>query len=410
MSTIKKLLNWKVIALVISTIILGLFAVYGERLERLQRVITLYDKDKIVANFLGMRHIFNTTTIAASSQPLKLDHVEQSLPESFSFDGEDINVKTFLKQSSTTGFLVLHNGHIITEEYYLGQRASGQHMSFSMAKSFVSALFGIAMAEGHIQSIEQTVTDYVPELKGSGYDGVRIKDVLQMSSGVRFNEDYGDYNSDINRFSRTVAFGQPLDEFVKTLEREREPGTYHHYVSIDTQVLGMVLTRATGKTLSAYLQEKIWQPLGMEFAADWITDDTGMELALGGLNVSLRDYARFGQLYLQQGQVNGQQLVPAQWVIDSTSADAPHVMPGENNPASDSVHGYGYQWWIPLHTHNVFQAQGIYSQYMRIDREANSVIVKTSANYLYNDKSHQWSAKHNALMDAINAHLILHAH
>jgi CubicO group peptidase (beta-lactamase class C family) len=151
--------------------------------------------------------------------------------------------------------------------YWYGHRKDKQHISFSVAKSFVSALMGIAIEEGFVKNIEQADTDYVPELVGSGYDGVSIKNVLQMSSGVRFNEDYSDFNSDINRFSRAAAFGTSLDDFSASLVREREPGTYHHYVSIDTQVLGMVLTRATGKCLTDYLSEKIWQPLVMEHQA-----------------------------------------------------------------------------------------------------------------------------------------------
>jgi CubicO group peptidase (beta-lactamase class C family) len=246
-------------------------------------------------------------------------------------------------------------------------------------------------------------------LMGSGYEDVSIKDVLQMSSGVRFNEDYGDFNSDINRFSRATAFGTSLDDFSASLDREREPGTYHHYVSIDTQVLGMVLTRATGKSLTHYLSEKIWQPLGMEHQAYWLADDNNMELALGGLNVSLRDYAKLGWLYLNQGtwtdkQHNTQQIVPKQWVIDSTTADAPHLVAGENNSASSSSFGYGYQWWLPLGAEDEFSAQGIYNQYIYIDPDQNLVIVKNSANYRFTDKSLNWTAKHYAMFRAISTH------
>ncbi|WP_416307718.1 serine hydrolase domain-containing protein [Neptunicella sp. SCSIO 80796] len=399
-----KWLSWKGMLLGMAGAILLLIIINATALMRFYSVVTLYDKDKIVENFQNMPALFNATEIKPSSQPNALSTDIQPLPDSFEFEGQSINLDEFLASNNTTGLLVLKNGVIVSENYYLGHHQNGQHISFSVAKSFISALFGIAIAEGYIDSIEQTVTDYVPELKGSGYDGVRIKDVLQMSSGVKFNEDYGDFNSDINRFSRTVALGQSFDDFTKTLQRERQPGTYHHYVSIDTQVLGMILTRATGQPLSDYLQQKIWQPLGMEHPAYWLADDTGMELALGGLNVSLRDYARFGQLYLNQGQHQGQQIVPRQWVVDSVTPDAPHLMPGKNNPASDSESGYGYQWWIPNGGNGEFQAQGIYGQYIFVDPANDTVIVKNSANHLYNDKSYQWAAKHQAMFRQLSQH------
>ncbi|WP_438864827.1 serine hydrolase domain-containing protein [Neptunicella sp.] len=400
----KNWINWKGVLLGVVVTIAMLVAINATALMRFYSVVTLYDKDKIVENFQHMPALFNATEVHPSTQPNPLPKAIKPLPQSFEFEGESINTAEFLASNNTTGLLVLKDGVIVSENYYLGHSENGQHISFSVAKSFISALLGIAIDEGYIDSIEQTVTDYVPELKGSGYDGVRIKDVLQMSSGVRFNEDYGDFDSDINRFSRTVALGQSFDDFTATLEREREPGTYHHYVSIDTQVLGMIITRATGQSLTHYLQEKIWQPLGMEHAAYWLADDTGMELALGGLNVSLRDYARFGQLYLHQGQHQGKQIVPQHWVVDSVTPDAPHLMPGKNNPASDTESGYGYQWWIPNDGNGEFQAQGIYGQYIFVDPNNNTVIVKNSANHLYNDQSYQWSAKHQAMFRQISQH------
>jgi CubicO group peptidase (beta-lactamase class C family) len=356
-----------------------------------------------------MYQSFNATTIPASTQPFYFPVKAKSLPDSFEYDDSGISTQDFIEDSQTTGLLVLKEGEVVYEDYWLGHQQNKQHISFSVAKSFVSALMGIAIEEGFVSSIEQSVTDYVPELVGSGYEGVSIKDVLQMSSGVQFNEDYGDFNSDINRFSRATAFGASLDDFSASLVREKEPGIYHHYVSIDTQVLGMVLTRATGKSLSQYLSEKIWQPLGMEHQAFWLADDYDMELALGGLNVTLRDYAKLGWLYLNQGawtdnQGSTQQIVPKQWVIDSITADEAHLVAGENNPASSSSFGYGYQWWLPLDAEDEFAAQGIYNQYIYIDPDQKLVIVKNSANYRYTDKSLQWSPKHYAMFRGISEH------
>lgn len=388
------------IAMVLILLIAGVY--YSNNLIRLYTAITLYDEDKIVENFLSLPDSFNANRIEASANPFVFPTEAGELPDAFLVDGESVDISTFLAESGTTGLLVIKDGVIRVEDYYLGHRADRLHISWSMGKSFVSALFGIAIDEGYIKSIEEKVTDYVPELVGSGYDNVRIKDVLQMSSGVKFNEDYGDFHSDINRFSRAVAFGSSLDDFAASLEREKQPGTFNHYVSIDTQVLGMVLTRALDVSLTEYLRVKLWEPMGMEFPVYWLKDDFGMELALGGLNVALRDYAKFGWLYLNNGNWQGKQLVPAQWIADSVTPDAPHLMPGENNPASSSSNGYGYQWWIPLGAEDEFIAQGIYHQYIYIDPDQNLVVVKNSANHRYNERQHNWAAKHYAMFRAIS--------
>ena len=250
----------------------------------------------------------------------------------------------------------------------------------SVGKSFVSALIGIAIEEGLIGSIDEPITDYVPELFGSAYDNVRIKDVLQMSSGARWNEDYSDPESDIMRYAVTFGSGGSLDEFTASLEREREPGTYNYYNSTDTQALGMLLRRATNRTLSDYAQEKLWQPLGMQDTAYWIIDNHGMELAAGGLQVTARDYAKLGQLFLNKGNWQGAQVVPEQWVIDSVTPDAPHVMP---DPDSPYPVGYGYQWWVPASDTGEFSAIGVYNQFIWVNPTTGTVIVKLSANSNY---------------------------
>ena len=398
-----KILNKKAWLWSVVLIVLALFVWKWPMLERLYKVVTLYDEDKIAFNFLHMEQAFPTKTLQPSTQPQPLPVALSPLPDGFNFEGQTVELEAFLTDSRTSGLLVIKNGTIVAEHYAEGHGPQQTHISFSLAKSFLSALFGIAVEEGHIRSLEDAVTDYAPELIGSGYDGVRIKDVLQMSSGVGFNEDYGDFWSDINRFSRTVALGQPFNEFATTLERAYPPGTYNQYVSIDTQVLGMVLVNATGVSLTQYLQDKIWQPAGMADKAYYLTDFEGMELALGGLNVSLRDYGRFGLLYANQGRRGDKQIIPAQWVTDSVTPDAPHLMPGDN-PASNNRSGYGYQWWLPEGRDDEFQGQGIYGQYIFVDPDNQLVIVKNSVNHRYNDRSLRWHAKHQAMFNAISKH------
>lgn len=359
-------------------------AIYSPKLMRLYHTIHLFDEGKIVENFRSFDQHVPTSPLSASSEPFVYPKGQKyNLPATFEYDGQQLNANEFLENSTTTGLLVIQNDTIVFEEYYNGNTETTRNISWSMAKSFISSLVGIAIAEDHIESVEQNIEEYVPELKGSGYEGVRIKDVLQMSTGIRFNEDYGDFYSDINRWGRGFALGNSQDEFAASLEREREPGTYNHYVSINTHVLGMLVARATGKSVTEYMQEKLWSPLGMEHNAYWITDDYGVEVALGGLNATLRDYAKIGSLYMNKGAWRGKQIVPATWVDASTTADAPHLLA----PKTSNRHGYGYgyQWWLPSSEQGEFMAQGVYNQNIYINPTTRTVIVKLSANHRFTE-------------------------
>lgn len=362
-------------------------AIFQKQVFRLYHVLTLFEPDKIVHNFQHMDTLFMTRPIKARKNHAPFRQDSRPLPASFIYKGETINIRKFLEDTWTTGIMVIKNDVVLFEEYYRGLTEKSRAISWSMGKSMVSAMVGIAVQEGHIKNLLTPVSDYVPLLRGSGYEGVSLKDVLQMSSGIRFNEDYADFFSDINRMGRTFALGTPMDDFVTSLKSERKPGTYNHYVSMDTQVLGMVLRETTGQTLSHYLEEKIWQKAGMESDAYWLVDSTGMEMAFGGLNIVLRDYARFGQLFLNNGVYDGQQIIPKKWIEDSVTPDAPHLMPGEN-PLSSWVMGYGYQWWIPETSpkkiKNDYMAIGVYNQYIYVHPLSRTVVVKLSAYPNYN--------------------------
>lgn len=276
---------------------------------------------------------------------LEIDFRE--LPNEYYYLGERKKVKEFIERTGTTGLLVARGNKILYEEYFNGYKETDRMITWSISKSVISALIGIAIEEGYIEDINDLVTDCVPSLLESGYRNVSIKDVLQMSSGIGFNEDYSDRNSDVNRMGAiSLGLGGSLESFLISLENERDPGTFNRYVSSDTQVLGMVLREATGMDISKFTEEKLWKPSGMEFDAYWLTDSSGVESAFGGFNASVRDLARFGILYLNDGLLMGRQIIPSKWIEDSIKTDAPHLVPGEN-PNSDWVLGYGYQWWIP---------------------------------------------------------------
>ena len=367
------------------------------KMQALYLTIHLFDEDRIVESFRSATAIWPAMRLEKSNQPYRYTvDLSGSLPSNFSYDDQDYATQAFLKDSWTTGFLVIQDDVIVSEDYFLGNTQTTQNISWSMAKSFISALIGIAVDKGQITSIEQAVDLYAPQLVGSGYEGVRIKDALQMSSGIAFNEDYGDFYSDINRWGRDFALGNSQDAFAAGLNRGVKPGTKNHYVSIDTHVLSMVLNRATGQRITEYMQENLYDAAGMEHEGYWIADGANAEMALGGLNLTLRDFAKIGSMYLHNGALNGQQIVPKAWVADSITPDGPHVQPGPD-------FGYGYQWWIPPGNEGEFMAMGVYNQYVYVNRETNTVIAKLSANPYYNDTTYTPSSDwvHLALFRSI---------
>ena len=374
---------------------------YRHELLRLRTAMTLFEPGRIVENFRSMDSLFNASVVHHGGNVWTLPvGTPITLPETFDFGETTLHTDDFLTYTNTTGLIVLHNDAIVFEEYYLGETAATRHISWSVAKSFTSALIGIAFDKGQLESIEDPVTKYAPILAGSGYGEVPLKDVLQMSSGIGFNEDYGDFSSDINRMGRMIALNSSIDEFVLSLRNEVPPGTKNHYVSMDTQVLGMVLREATGQSLTALLEANIWKPVGMEADAAWLVDNEGMALVFGGLNAVLRDYARFGLLYLHEGRRGDTQVVPAAWVRASTTPDGPHVMPGGDVTNGEDF-GYGYQWWIPPRSDGDFLAIGVYDQYIYVNPRHHLVIAKTSANPHYEDDSERSEAQTVALFRAI---------
>lgn len=335
--------------------------------------------------FTNMDDYVPTKKVDKADEPFIFPRINNiTLPSTFVYKESVFDTQKYIDSSYTQGFLFIQNDTIQYENYWRGQQEGTRHISWSMAKSYVSALFGIAIEEGHIKSIDQTVDEYLPELKGSGYDNVKIKDVLQMSSGVKFNEDYSDPTSDINRYWEDFVFGGSQDEFAATLENERPPGTYNKYISIDTHILGMIIVKATGKSLRDYLEEKIWKPTGSEYDAYWLADTYGMEQANGGLNATLRDFARLGRLYLNKGNWEGIQIVSANWIEQSLSITEEHLTPLSENSESKEI-GYGYQWWIPDGKEGEFMAIGIFNQHIYVNPTTHTIIVKNSANKNFYD-------------------------
>ncbi len=367
--------------LIVVVVAIALAVAKRTELHRLHTAITLFDADRIVHNFSHMNEGFLSVPFEASPTPAQLSSSPQPLPRQFSYRGSDVDTEAFLSRRATTALLVLKDGQITFEDYYLGTGPEDRRISWSMNKSVVSALMGIVVDQGLVE-INRPVDTYVPELADSGYAGVPVKAVLQMSSGVTWDEDYSAFYSDINRMGRAIALGGSLDEMAAQVPNGGPAGERFHYVSMDTHVLAMVIRSVTGRSMPDLLQDWLWNRIGAEDGGYWLTDGDGTAFALGGLNVRTRDYARFGQLYLQEGQWQGEQIVPRDWVLESTRAVSPHVQPG------DDKFGYGYQWWLgPQARPGEFIAVGVYGQYIYINRPAGVVIVRNAADRSFMDET-----------------------
>ncbi|MFT6676896.1 MAG: CubicO group peptidase (beta-lactamase class C family) [Sulfitobacter sp.] len=369
MRSFGKWLGRILLALVLAALVIGVWK--REEITRLLAVNSLFSAEKIVHNFSHMDAAFLTTPVPRGDGPtVDLPYgPETTLPAA---------VDQWIKDRSVTSLVVLNNGKIVYENYFQGTAPEDRRISWSVAKSYLSALVGILLAEGKIASLEDPVTTYAPLLTGSAYDGATLRNVLQMSSGVTFDEDYLDQNSDINRMGRVLALGGKMDDFTAGLkDRFAAPGSQWQYVSIDTHVIGMVVRGATGRPVADLLSEKIIQPLGLEQSPYYLTDGVGTAFVLGGLNITTRDYARFAQMFAQNGQWQGQQIVPADWIAASTLPSAP--------TAAGKI-GYGYQWWVPQGSPaGTYMARGVYGQYLYIDTARNVVIATTAADRKFRD-------------------------
>ena len=280
-----------------------------------------------------------------------------------------MNVEIYMREQRTAGLVIIQDGKLRLERYGLGFDANGQWTSFSVAKSFTSTLVGAAIKDGFIKSIEDKVSDYIPNLKGSAYDDVSIKQLLTMTSGVRWNEDYEDKNSDVALFNEHKA--EPgVDatvSYMRTLSREAPAGDKWAYKTGETNLIGVLVSSATGKTLSAYLSEKIWAPFGMEQNGSWLLGSTGHEISGCCIQASTRDFARFGQFMLEGAQIDGKPVLPEKWIASATTRQADIGHPGR---------GYGYQWWTD--DDGSFAAQGIFGQGIFIDPKRKLVIASNS--------------------------------
>lgn len=363
------------IAIGVIVLIAGiLLLIFGKRLKRMYVSLNSFRDKNLAYTFQHTPEIQPVKRIKRGDGDIFCFEMGETmqLPEQFSFQGQTYSVEQFLTDTKTTALLVIQDDGIRYEKYYMGGSENTLFVSNSIGKSFVSALFGIALSEGAITSVDDPLGTYIPAFRGTALEDIPLKACLQMASGIDFDEE-----NDMNLFSLKTLLGIPAIRAIAKYGVQEKPFTRRRYQSINTEILGEVIVQATGKSLAAYMEEKLWTQIGVQHDAYW-TLNNEKELAMGGLSISLRDYARFARLYLHNGRYNGKQILPAQWIKDSLDASAPYAKPHANGIPYDAL-GYGYQWWIPAGSEQEFAAIGVYGQWIYGNPTNHTIIVKLSA-------------------------------
>ena len=336
---------------------------YAHADEAIGTVREIYDgrlyPDIQVNTFRNIDRLFPVRTVRRGATVRKLPKGPAALDGfHFDHDGERYDLYDVVSLNRVSGLLVLHDGQVVFERYFLGNDEATRWMSMSVVKSMTATLIGAAIHDGHIKSIDDQLVDYLPGFRGTAYDGVTVRHVLQMTSGVAWNETYTDPTSDRRRMLEAQIGQRPGDilDLMGSLPRIAEPGTRWNYSTGETHVAGALVAAATGEHVADYLSQKIWVPAGMEADANWwLESPDGLEVGGSGLSATLRDYARFGLLLLNDGVVDGERVLPEGWM---TEAGSRRIVDGEEVE-------YGYMLW-PLHERS-YAAIGIFGQFVFVD-------------------------------------------
>jgi CubicO group peptidase (beta-lactamase class C family) len=320
--------------------------------------------------YRSIEKIFPTRVIKCGPTVSPLPDAGKPFDVNYTFKGKHFDTAAFMDANSTSGLLIVQNGKVVLERYGLGRTAQDRWTSFSVAKSVTSTLVGAAIKDGYISGLDAQVTTYLPELKGTAYDGVRVRDLITMRSGVKWNEDYSDPKSDVARFAsgpQPKNGEDPVEAYMARLPRAHPPGTVFNYDTGETELTGFLVARATHTHLADYLSEKIWSKIGTEQDAVWMLDAAKQEHGGCCISMTLRDYARFGLFFMHGGRAGDEEILPKGWVEDASTK---HVATGFPNL------GYGYFWWI---NPDSYEAVGIFGQSILIVPRENLVIVTNSA-------------------------------
>ena len=314
--------------------------------------------------------------VAKAAEPRQLKRVAAEPILAYAWRGQTETLDSFLAKSRDTGLLIMQGDTILVERYQYDRKASDRFQSYSMAKTVVGMLIGIAIDEKKIASIDDLAEKYVPALKGHPYGETSLRHLLTMSSGIKFTENY-DGQDDVTELAvRTLFQRGPggADTVAPFRTRIHPAGEKFHYASAESEVLGLVLRAAVGKPLAEYLTEKIWQPMGAEADATWLMDAGGYELGYMGINATLRDWGRLGLLLANDGARDGKQIIPADWVKAATTAEDLHLSVG----VATQYNGYGYQTWLVDRKERRFALLGVRGQAVFVDPATKTVVVHTA--------------------------------
>lgn len=341
---------------------------YGGKLDLEQRIATIRHLDQF----------FPCSDITAAPQ---ISSIRERLIDlsglRFLSQDQNLSFQDYLDINCVTGLCILKDGIKVYENYFHGNQGNTPWCAFSVTKSVTSTLVGAAIADGFIHSVNDLVSDYLPQLNTGAYSGVKLEDILRMSSGVSWDETYGDPNSERRKMLEVQHLQQAgaILNFLNNLDRASEPGGQWKYNTGDTFIVGALLKSAVQRSLASYLQEKIWHPLGMEFPARWWLDSpNGQEFGGGGIQLRLRDLARFGEFLLNGGLIDGRQVLPSDWIKNASSGFK----------VQGSSIDYGYLFWLvppdkgPLHQ-GAFKARGIYGQYLYMNPKEKLVVAAFGA-------------------------------
>ncbi len=346
------------------------------------KIAEMQKPENLVTTFRTMSEIFPFRVVGKGDNVSPFQEDVKPLSVSYEWEGKTKTLEQYHKEGVTTGFMVLKDGVIRHENYLLNANRETRFTSWSMAKSFVATVIFMALKEGKLESLDDKAQKYAPQFKGSGFGDSRIRDLLIMSTGVKFNERYSDPDSDIRPyFFDTFILGINADKLLLPFQRNRPANSDFHYISPNTHVLSAVLRGVYKKPLAEIISEKIWKPLGMESDGYWnqnIEGNGGLALGYCCLNARLRDYARFGQFYLDShsGTGKGPEVLPEGWPeILRKPATEKHAPNGDHY----NGRGYSYHFWIPVDPDGEYFASGVYGQYTWIDPKRGIVIVRTAA-------------------------------
>lgn len=325
---------------------------------------------------------FRTDVVKRGDHLYTLKEPKGSFLVTYKFGGRDYSFDDYLRREDVTGFLVLRDSQIIVERYLHGANRESRFVSQSVAKSILSILVGAAVDEGTIRSVNDPIVRYLPYLSRSGYRDVTIKEALQMSTNVDYSEDYRNPKSGAALIGAALITGTPtFRDFAASIgPSPTKPGTAFQYQSVNSQVLGLLLERVTGERLNVWAEDKLWKKIGAQRDAFFYESvKQPSTCAFACFNATLRDYGRLGLMMLNKGQLGRERVVSQSWVHDSTTPDAPYLMPKPPGATGQPATGYAYQWWIPYGTEGVFEAEGIFGQMIYVNPKRHVVIVQTSA-------------------------------